>query len=261
MKLSMPVKLGIAVVLLFAVVIAICLLWTPLKIRYYMRQVRSEKGERLKTAVSKLAALGNRGLQALSNEAVKGKEEIEFLLNHMDYIHKPVPNTFRNALQLAAWDGYPYAARKLIDMGAEVDWRDSGGGTSLHIAAWCGNKNVAVVLIDRGANISATKENGWTPLHNTLREGWHRHRHERIDGLPSNFKMNIIPIDKTRKGRVEIARLLLANGADVNAQAKHGVTPMDLLNKSTEGDEFRPILDSYNGKTSHQIHKEARKKK
>ncbi len=31
MKLSLPVKLGILVVLLFSAVIATCLLWTPVK--------------------------------------------------------------------------------------------------------------------------------------------------------------------------------------------------------------------------------------
>jgi glucose-6-phosphate dehydrogenase assembly protein OpcA len=42
MKLSLPVKLGIFVVLLFAAVIATCLLWTPLRVRYYVGKLRSE---------------------------------------------------------------------------------------------------------------------------------------------------------------------------------------------------------------------------
>jgi hypothetical protein len=40
-KLSLPIKLGIFVVLVFSVVIAVCLLWTPVRIKWYEQKMKT----------------------------------------------------------------------------------------------------------------------------------------------------------------------------------------------------------------------------
>jgi formylglycine-generating enzyme required for sulfatase activity len=66
MKLSLPIKLGIFVVLLFSVVIAVCLLWTPVKVRYYVGKYEScaDAKERIRI-VDILCNMGEPGKKAL----------------------------------------------------------------------------------------------------------------------------------------------------------------------------------------------------
>ena len=44
MKLTLPLKLGILVTVLFAVVVGVCLSWTPLKIKYYTAKLGKKVG-------------------------------------------------------------------------------------------------------------------------------------------------------------------------------------------------------------------------
>ncbi|GAG36039.1 unnamed protein product, partial [marine sediment metagenome] len=49
MNFSLPFKLGVAVVALFTVVIAACLLWKPLQVKWYAAKLKSKNsGERMK---------------------------------------------------------------------------------------------------------------------------------------------------------------------------------------------------------------------
>jgi len=61
MKLSLPLKLGIGIVLLFALVIAICLLWTPVKVNYYGWHMRSYASPTFFLAVEGLRSSGEKG--------------------------------------------------------------------------------------------------------------------------------------------------------------------------------------------------------
>ncbi len=62
-------------------------------------------------------------------------------------------------------------ARYLLKMGADIDGRNSDGGTALHEAATMGQGTVAEFLIRRGANIDATDNNGKTLL-DRVHSGW-----------------------------------------------------------------------------------------
>ena len=61
MKVSLPMKLGIFVIVLFAVVIAACLLWTPLRIRYHLARFRSRDPEIRVKGVNGLLRMGEKG--------------------------------------------------------------------------------------------------------------------------------------------------------------------------------------------------------
>jgi ankyrin repeat protein len=119
-------------------------------------------------------------------------------------------------------------AQLLLNAGADVNARADDDRTPLHFAARHNNKAVAEILIARGADLKAmTKVDGFTPLHYAALGdagptvalllvkgadpdgGW--------DGKaiqPRNTPLQLA----ARNGYVEVARLLLAKGASVNAQ-------------------------------------------
>ena len=87
---------------------------------------------------------------------------------------------------------------------ADVDCKNVNDGTPLHVAASQAQSEAARLLIDRGAKLDATRAaDGMTPLH-------------------------IAALKGRKPGHLEVARLLLAGGADVNARMKNGATPLVL---------------------------------
>jgi ankyrin repeat protein len=54
--------------------------------------------------------------------------------------------------------------RSLLDMGHDVDIKDSDNCTSLHWAADKGNLEIIKLLIDRGACVNAQDVDGMTPI-------------------------------------------------------------------------------------------------
>jgi ankyrin repeat protein len=91
----------------------------------------------------------------------------------------------------------PNEVRRLVNAGANVNQRGKYGTTPLHVAAGpSGSAEIVEILIAHGAKIESVFA-GRTPLH-----------------VATTF------------AKFEIAELLLANGADVNAQESFGLTPL-----------------------------------
>jgi uncharacterized protein len=101
----------------------------------------------------------------------------------------------------------PDRVADLLDAGAPVDGRTPDGYTPLQLAAFFGRDAAAEVLIARGADVDAVADNDMRirPLHAAV-AGRHR----------------------------QIARRLLAAGAQVDAAQQHGWTP--LLAAADNGD-------------------------
>jgi len=100
-------------------------------------------------------------------------------------------------------------AKVLISMGANVNFKGSGGITPLHLAVTYGNIEMAKVLMSNGADVNVKEDNGMTPIHIAALAG------------------------RTSAGKnVEIAKILVSNGADVNARSNinpqgYSYTPLD----------------------------------
>ena len=73
-------------------------------------------------------------------------------------------------LILAAYNGHFAICRLLIDKGAQLEAKDSNGGTPLQYASSNGHIEIVRLLCDRGADIEASDEDGWRPLHDAARE-------------------------------------------------------------------------------------------
>lgn len=90
--------------------------------------------------------------------------------------------------------------RALIrERGRLIDSHSKDGFTPLALAAFFGNTEIAQLLIDQGANVS----------------------------LAANNPMKVAPLHASTSGRhLEIVRMLVENGGDVNARQQQGWTPL-----------------------------------
>lgn len=111
-------------------------------------------------------------------------------------------------LNTAVWNGRPEIRDLLISQGADVGTREGNGMTPLMNAVYQGSRDAASALIEAGADVNARKpESRWTALHYTANttENGDRGAHD-----------------------AALARLLIENGADVNALTEAMFTPLML---------------------------------
>jgi hypothetical protein len=109
-------------------------------------------------------------------------------------------------LHLAARFGREDSAAALLAAGADIEARNSLDERPLHVSAAYGRPAVVKLLLARGADVKTHSRNGNTPLHAAACG----------HGTQSNIG-----------ARIEVATLLLAAGADVNARKPgSGFTPL-----------------------------------
>src|SRR6185503_1040720 len=139
------------------------------------------------------------------------------------------------ALGFAVRAGAVDAARALLDAGADASETLPDSTSLLVLATLNQNYEVAAVLLDHGADANAAVD-GWTALHQIARvrrwtRGFNLPGPEHRDGLSS----------------LELARKLVARGADVNArqtgQREGGTTPFLLATKSLDLPYMHTLLD------------------
>jgi len=136
----------------------------------------------------------------------------------------------------------------LLKAGAAVDTPDSGfGQTPLMAAAREGHTAVVKLLIDRGARVNAQTRTGKTPeIRNPAESKASRGAGIQRGGWPNRGIRESIPGAKTpllyaaREGHVDIVRLLLDAGANLEQADADGVTPLliALMNEHAEAASF-----------------------
>ena len=153
------------------------------------------------------------------------------------------------ALHFAAQGGNEAVVRMLVEHGADVNIKslnlrtfpnDHRGGTALHSAAEYGNEDIiqVLLLIESGADVSARSTPGRTPLHEASRNGQVNaaklliENGALIDAQDENGWSLLHEAsrlyDKERApGKLEIAKLLLDHGANIESTAnRSGITPL-----------------------------------
>jgi len=243
-KLSLPLKLGIFVLVLFALVIATCLLWTPVKIQYYVGKLKSDNPKERVTGVDGLLGMGRKGAEALERILGGGKEEVVFLSKHW---RKPVITLkvlvgyegnlegqwplyiHTTPLHLAVENGFQSTVELFLLKGTDVNF-SINGVTPLRQAAYKNQLDIARLLIKKGADANTRDTRGQTPLHLAAQKG---HKDviflllEKGAYVNSKDDQGSRPLHwATDLGRKDIAALLLEKGADVNAKDITGGAPL-----------------------------------
>lgn len=150
-----------------------------------------------------------------------------------------------SALLFAVRDGHIGASTALLDGGADVNDRAPNGATALHVAIINAHYELASLLVDRGADVNDNGP-GWTPLHQVARTP------------RTNFGRFPAAVPTGRVSPVDLARKLIASGADVNARMtkitmadgyrsrinKMGATPFLLAAKGVFPDLLRVLAEN-----------------
>ncbi len=147
-------------------------------------------------------------------------------------------------LAFAVRAGHGDAVEALVAAGADVDRTLPDGTSPLHLAVINANYDVALQLLAHGADPTAA-EPGWTPLHQLV---WTR-RPNRHYNNPAAFPTGTV-------SDLELARALVAHGADVNARQtaeprdgyrnmlnRSGATPFLLAAKAVDLEMMHLLLE------------------
>ena len=134
----------------------------------------------------------------------------------------------------AVREGEATTVRELLasepDLAVQTDER---GRTPLHYAAAYGHVEVCAALTEAGAGLNVADEDGETPLHSAIR----RNRlavasfllERRADTERRNeYGRTPLLLVARETGNIEMARLLIAAGAEVNAVDRGGTPPLGL---------------------------------
>jgi uncharacterized protein len=137
----------------------------------------------------------------------------------------------------AARTGEPGVVRVLLDHGAAVDAREPGfGQTPLMVAVRSGHLETAKLLLDRGADVNARtpavapprfippseSPPGLSKGVGIIRAGWPEGRGKRFPAAGSKTPL----LYAARAGDLEMMRLLLERGANVELADGNGMTPL-----------------------------------
>jgi ankyrin repeat protein len=160
--------------------------------------------------------------------------------------------TGETALMAAARVGKLDAVTLLLDRGAVVDAKDPAfQQTALMVAVRENHPGVVTLLVERGADVNARTRTGNTPafvLPNSVPGFGHGVGIVR-GGLPARGLRNPLPgalfplLYAARDGRLEIARTLVAAGADVNQVDANGITPLIAAITNNHVDVARFLMD------------------
>lgn len=159
---------------------------------------------------------------------------IKLLLNHGAEINSRTGSKLGiSPLMLAAMNGHTAAVRLLLDMGSDINAQiETNRNTALTLACFQGRNEVVSLLLDRKANVEHRAKTGLTPLMEAASGGY-------IDVgrvlLDKGADVNAAPVPSSRdtaltiaadKGHLKFVDLLLSRGASVEVKNKKGNSPL-----------------------------------
>jgi ankyrin repeat protein len=216
--------------------------------------------------------------------AIRGNnpEAVEYLLTHG--AQPDATGRFKQSpLQLAAYIGYVDIAKIILNHGAEVDKKGNWGETALHWAAVKGNADTVSLLLEHGANPNCVTSGYTVDLNlwidkdtDPMEFEFRRFDMEQaiLRAKRTNRPIQVAPPPKlafTKNdtplhvacywNQIGIVKLLIENGADVNAANAWNITPLLYAVVCRYHDIAQELLDSgadpgakaNNGKTAVEI--------
>ncbi len=172
------------------------------------------------------------GQTALHLASQRGRLDfMELLLNRGAMVDVPDNDGF-TPLHLAISKMERRATELLLKNGANIDLQNNKRQTALHLALQHSHPNIIPLLLENGANVDAQDDDGSTPLHRAIsradvelsRVQLLLDRYTNIN-LRNNKGQTALHL-ASQHGRLNVMRLLLEDGADVDALDSGGSTPL-----------------------------------
>ncbi|KAK9744180.1 Ankyrin repeats (3 copies) [Popillia japonica] len=159
---------------------------------------------------------------------------IKLLLNHGAEINSRTGSKLGiSPLMLAAMNGHTAAVKLLLDMGSDINAQiETNRNTALTLACFQGRHEVVSLLLDRKANVEHRAKTGLTPLMEAASGGYVEVGRVLLD---KGADVNATPVPSSRdtaltiaadKGHVRFVELLLCRGAAVEVKNKKGNSPL-----------------------------------
>ena len=175
-----------------------------------------------------LRAADNSGATPLHLAVDRGYQQLAALLIVRGSDVKVRDKAGSAPLDEAARRGFRGIAELLIQHGAPVDQADpTTGSTPLNEAARRGHRDVVGLLLEKGADPKRRDKAGTSPIENAAR-GRHAEALELLIAAtgPAAAEIGALLTESAIKGQTDIADLLIAKGANVEARDKSGATPL-----------------------------------
>lgn len=150
----------------------------------------------------------------------------KILENHESLVDVP-DKMGSSPLMVGAQKGYTSIVDLLLDYGADVSFTNSSGKDSLMMACFTGHINIVTTLKEHGASLDVKDHGGSSALHWAVDGGqpktveWLLNHGEKVDELDKAEWTPLMRI-ATLGGNIDVAKVLLENGADVNMHDKQG---------------------------------------
>ncbi|KAK3090841.1 hypothetical protein FSP39_015089 [Pinctada imbricata] len=159
---------------------------------------------------------------------------IKLLLSHGAEINSRTGSKLGiSPLMLAAMNGHTAAVKLLLDMGSDINAQiETNRNTALTLACFQGRHEVVSLLVDRKANIEHRAKTGLTPLMEAASGGYVEVGRVLLD---KGADVNAPPVPSSRdtaltiaadKGHYRFVELLLARFAAVDVKNKKGNSPL-----------------------------------
>jgi ankyrin repeat protein len=213
--------------------------------------------------------------QALSGAAANGQiDVVKFLLDNGARINAGEGD----ALSGAAANGQIDVVKFLLDKGAKIDAGEGDAGTALLRAVEGDHADIVTLLLDKGANMDAGDRQGTTPLIEAVEKNraalvellLRRGARTETNGgsalyqaaLAGNLEILKLLLDKganvnaqlgggetilhvmATNGRAAIVKLLLENHANIEARDRFGLTPLMVTAQNDQVEAARQLLDA-----------------
>ena len=159
---------------------------------------------------------------------------IKLLLSHGAEINSRTGSKLGiSPLMLAAMNGHTAAVKLLLDMGSDINAQiETNRNTALTLACFQGRHEVVSLLLDRKANVEHRAKTGLTPLMEAASGGYIEVGRVLLD---KGADVNAAPVPSSRdtaltiaadKGHLKFVELLLQRGAAVEVKNKKGNSPL-----------------------------------